>query len=323
MLIDPARKYDLIGDIHGCVRALERLLGGLGYSRQGGVWRHRERQVLFLGDLVDRGPHIRETLHLVRDMVEAGEARCLMGNHEWYALAWATPRADGDGFVRQHGVGNHYRLIRETLEQFAGHPQDWIDFQKWLPTLPLLMDGGRFRLVHACWDDSLIDPLRQRFPDACVDDAFVQESADDTSFASRCIQRLLRGIDMPLPGGRTLTSRDGYIRSVFRTKFWEENPQTYGDIVFQPDRLPDEVANLPLSNRQKGDMLHYGVDQPLLFVGHYWCRGTPAPLRPNLACLDYSAVRSGKLVAYRLDEESVLDPRKFFWVEVRRPELDL
>ena len=46
----------------------------------------------------------------------------------------------------------------------------------------------------------------------------------------------------------------------------------------------------------------------------------PAPIRPNLACLDYSAVMYGKLVAYRLDDETQIDPDKFVWVEVERPE---
>ena len=59
----------------------------------------------------------------------------------------------------------------------------------------------------------------------------------------------------------------------------------------------------------------------MLFVGHYWRSGHPAPIRPNLACLDYSAVLYGKLVAYRLDQETQLDPRKFVWVDVERPEM--
>jgi hypothetical protein len=43
-------------------------------------------------------------------------------------------------------------------------------------------------------------------------------------------------------------------------------------------------------------------------------------LRPNLACLDYSAVMRGKLAAYRLDQETRLDPHKFVWVEVEQQE---
>ncbi|MDP3367473.1 MAG: serine/threonine protein phosphatase, partial [Pseudomonas sp.] len=48
MSLDPHRGYDLIGDIHGCAQTLERLLERLGYSRQGGVWCHPTRMVIFL-----------------------------------------------------------------------------------------------------------------------------------------------------------------------------------------------------------------------------------------------------------------------------------
>ncbi len=75
-----ARGYDIIGDVHGCAHTLERLLEQMGYHRLNGVWQHPRRQALFLGDIIDRGPRIREALHLVRDMVEAGQAHCIMGN---------------------------------------------------------------------------------------------------------------------------------------------------------------------------------------------------------------------------------------------------
>jgi hypothetical protein len=321
MLLDPARGYDLIGDVHGCAHTLERLLDQLGYRRQDGTWRHPRRQALFLGDIIDRGPRIREALHMVRDMVEAGQAQCIMGNHEFYALGWSTPAPPGSGrqFVREH-TPRHARLIKETLEQFADHPAEWREFLAWFYQLPLFIDAGRFRVVHACWDDSLIVPLTGLYPDGRVDEHFLQAAAVPGSFACRVFDRLLRGTDMPLPHGLTLTSEEGFTRSFFRTKFWEEDPQTYGDIVFQPDALPEHVASTPLSSDQKGSLLRYGLHEPLLFVGHYWRRGKPAPIRPNLACLDYSAVKYGKLVAYRLDQEKRLDPGKFVWVEVERPE---
>ncbi|MBA4290551.1 MAG: serine/threonine protein phosphatase [Pseudomonas sp.] len=317
MHLDPARGYDLIGDIHGCAKTLERLLGTLGYRLQAGVWRHAHRQVIFLGDLVDRGPRIRETLHLVRDMVSAEQALCIMGNHEFNALAWSTPAAPGSGrqFVREHNP-RHARLIKETLQQFDAYPAEWQAFLDWFYELPLFIDAGRFRVVHACWDDSLIEPLRAQFADGCIDEHFVQAAAEYGSFANTVFDRLLRGTDMRLPHGMTLTSDDGFTRSHFRTKFWEEDPQTYGDIVFQPDALPELAAQMPLSEMQKTELLKYGADQPLLFVGHYWRSGKPAPIRSNLACLDYSAVLNGKLVAYRLDQESRLDADKFVWVDV-------
>ncbi|MDG9872299.1 metallophosphoesterase [Pseudomonas juntendi] len=321
MMLDPARSFDIIGDVHGCAHTLERLLDTLGYKRVAGVWRHPRRQALFLGDIVDRGPRIREALHIVHDMVEAGQAFCIMGNHEYNALGWVTPALPGSGkaFVREH-TPRHARLIDETLAQFAQHPADWHDFVNWFYQLPLFIDAGRFRLVHACWDRQLIEPLRQQYPDGRIDEHFIQASAVSNSFAATVCNRLLRGTDMRLPDGLTLTGGDGLTRAFFRTKFWEEDPQTYGDIVFQPDALPAEVANAPLSHSQKNALLRYAEDEPMLFVGHYWRSGHPAPIRPNLACLDYSAVLYGKLAAYRLDEETRIDPHKFVWVDVDRPQ---
>lgn len=325
MELDPSRGYDLIGDIHGCAHTLDHLLERLGYRSQGGVWRHARRQALFLGDIIDRGPRIREALHRVRDMVAAGEALCIMGNHEFNALGWSTPAAPGSGrqYVREH-TPRHARLIRETLEQFEDHPADWRDFLGWFQEMPLFLDAGRFRMVHACWDHDVIEALRRQFSDGRIDEAFLKASAEPGSFAQQACDRLLRGTDMRLPNGMTLTGSDGFTRSAFRTKFWEEDraPETYGDIVFQPDALPDEVASERLSDEQKSRLLTYGADEPLLFVGHYWRRGTPAPIRPNLACLDYSAVMYGKLAAYRLDNELRLDRDKFVWVDVKRPEGD-
>lgn len=319
MFVDPERSYDLIGDVHGCAHTLMRLLEQLGYSQHGDVWRHPRRQVIFLGDIIDRGPHIREALHLVHAMVEAGQAHCIMGNHEFNALGWHTPAPpeSGKAFVRDH-TPRYAMLLQQTFEQFEPYPQEWQAFRKWFLTLPLFLENERFRVVHACWDNAVIDQLRQRLSNGCVDESFLRDAAFSEGFAAKALDRLLRGTDMPLPEGLTLTSAEGFTRSVFRTKFWEENPQTYGDIVFQPDGLPDNAARLPLSESQKSRLFLYGPSDPLLFVGHYWRSGEPAPIRPNLACLDYSAVKYGKLVAYRLDQEARLDPAKFVWVNVER-----
>lgn len=54
--------YDLIGDIHGHATELEQILRELGYARRNGTYQRTERKVVFLGDFIDRGPQIRETL---------------------------------------------------------------------------------------------------------------------------------------------------------------------------------------------------------------------------------------------------------------------
>lgn len=319
MIVDPERSYDLIGDVHGCAHTLTHLLDQLGYRRHAGVWTHARRQVIFLGDIIDRGPRIREALHLVHDMVEAGQAHCIMGNHEFNALGWFTPAPpeSGKAFVRDH-TPRYEMLLRQTFEQFERYADEWQAFLAWFMELPLFLENERFRVVHACWDNSVIGRLRQRLSEGRLDADFLREAAFADAFAAKALDRLLRGTDMPLPAGLTLTSAEGFTRNFFRTKFWEENPRTYGDVVFQPDGLPEQAARLPLSESQKSRLFLYGPDDPLLFVGHYWRSGVPAPIRHNLACLDYSAVKYGKLVAYRLDRETRLDPAKFVWVNVER-----
>jgi len=60
--------YDLIGDIHGHASELVKLLAALGYSQ------HPRRQAIFLGDFIDRGRQIRETLEIVRPMIDSNSA---------------------------------------------------------------------------------------------------------------------------------------------------------------------------------------------------------------------------------------------------------
>ena len=118
--------------------------------------------------------------------------------------------------------------------------------------------------------------------------------------------------------GETILSKDGYVRTVFRTKFWGEGAETYSDVIFQPDPLPSHLEERCLSAIERQQLLSYTDEERPVFVGHYWMDGEPAPISSNVACLDYSAVKYGRLVAYRMDDENVLDQSKFVWVDVVR-----
>lgn len=85
--------FDFIGDVHGCCDELEELLEQLGYQESiisAGqlVWGEKSythpngRKAVFVGDLVDRGPRILDTVSIVRNMVWQGSALCVPGNHD-------------------------------------------------------------------------------------------------------------------------------------------------------------------------------------------------------------------------------------------------
>ena len=121
--------YDIIGDIHGYATTLEVLLQTLGYANVQGCYTHRDpsRKVIFLGDLVDRGPRQVDTVNIVRSMVEAGHAYCVMGNHEFNAVCYHSKISDFKNvdnrkygkeqiFLRKHSAKNlhqHEAFLQE------------------------------------------------------------------------------------------------------------------------------------------------------------------------------------------------------------------
>jgi hypothetical protein len=106
--------YDRIGDIHGHADDLQQFLGKLGYSRQKGIYRHPERRAIFLGDFIDRGPKIRETLEIFRLMIDSGATLAVLGNHELNLLAFHTldPNSHGQ-YLRRHNEA-HSKQHAET-----------------------------------------------------------------------------------------------------------------------------------------------------------------------------------------------------------------
>ncbi len=99
--------FDIIGDVHGCCDELERLLDELGYQvveeregefpEGGSVYAHPEgRTAIFVGDLVDRGPRILDSVRLARNMVEVGLGALRSGQprHETGTEASGPRRAD-------------------------------------------------------------------------------------------------------------------------------------------------------------------------------------------------------------------------------------
>ena len=158
---------DFIGDIHGHADKLEELRLKLGYSKPNSFYVHSnpDRKVLFVGDYIDRGPKIRETLEIVKSMVDNGTAIALMGNHEYNALCFHYPTEGGH--LRKHLIKNivqHY----ETLKQFQNRQDEYEEYLEWFKTLPLFYETEMFRAVHACWDEKIIDFLKTKLINNCL-----------------------------------------------------------------------------------------------------------------------------------------------------------
>lgn len=309
--------YDLIGDIHGCGQALERLLSKLGYRQQNGIYQHPNRQAIFVGDVVDRGPKIREALAIVYNMVQSGAAQMVIGNHEYNVYCYATPdpKRKAMAYLREHNPHND-RLVAETFEQFAPYPGELKEYLEWFSHLPLFLEFDDFRVVHACWDSHYIAQYKETFGHNQVTPEIIANSVDYQTTEGKILDRLMRGTSIKLPNNEKIVSRDGYERSIFRTKFWAQDPKTYSDVVYQPDPLPEHLKNWVLNQAEHEKLLSYDASEKPVFFGHYWLQGRPEPVRPNICCLDYSAVKFGRLVAYRYNFEPQLHASQYEWVYI-------
>ena len=111
---------DIIGDVHGCFDELLELLDHLGYA----VTLERDRytvrppdgrKVVFVGDLVDRGPGTPQVLRLVSAMVEAGQAFCVPGNHD----VKLVKALKGRNVQLTHGLADSMAQLEKETQSFA------------------------------------------------------------------------------------------------------------------------------------------------------------------------------------------------------------
>lgn len=313
--------YDLIGDVHGCADALQALLDGMGYRRVHGVWRHPKRIALFTGDLIDRGAEVRETVLRVREMVDAGAARVVLGNHEYNLAGWFFPAPEDSGreWLRAHTPRNEAGL-RATLESFEGHAADLESTLAWISELPLWLESPALRVIHACWDTELMAAFCAEQGQRTLTPSLARAACYRGSLARRFLDRILNGSELPLPEDRIMCGRDGLQRRSFRTAFWTRDAQTLGEVAFQPDPLPDDIHARPIEDHERERLLNYPAEAPPVFFGHYWRSGRPELQAHNVCCLDYSMVLGGRLVAYRFDGETQLDPDRFAWIPISREE---
>ena len=268
---------------------LERLtliLSELGYSDNGFSWRHPEgRLAVFLGDLIDKGCENAAVITLVRDMVAAGHATCIMGNHELNALLFhsAGRSCSGvqDGWMRSR-TPSTLRQHQAFLNEFTD-PDDLRDALDFFLSMPLIHMGGGMRAVHACWNDPSVDILLERCPNGRLHRNDLQEIAlEETAFAL-AVKTLTKGPEVRLPRGVSYVDTYGTRRRTGRVNWWTPGVSTYRDAVLStpdPETLPD--IQLPEEARS----VCYPAKAPTVVFGHYKMAGS-VELQGNALCLDY------------------------------------
>ena len=142
-------KVFVLGDVHGHLDVAQRLLREAGLLGSDGGWTGRDAVLVWIGDLVDRGPDGLRTIDLARRLEDraaahGGRSVTLLGNHD-LLLAGASRFPDarlrsGKGFAAYHdGVGG-----RETeRERLGAERAGWID------RLPAFLRIDRTLFVHA------------------------------------------------------------------------------------------------------------------------------------------------------------------------------
>ena len=324
---------DFIGDIHGHCDELVVLLKKLGYEEHNGAFSYpgNARTVVFLGDYVDRGNQVRETINLVRAMRDAGSAVALMGNHEFNALSfWHENGVGGHpiksirgGYLREHSF-NKVAIHVKTVESYRGRKNEFAEMLDFLKTLPFFLETETFRAQHACFDLKGVQILKdmnlRAFTDGDFDELIARANDqyneyDDSLYYP--LSLLLKGPELDLPAGITFRDSEGVLRKRTRLRWWvDPKNANLQELNFQPGvELP--AVEVPQEIHERD---FYGVEERPVFFGHYWLTGLPELIRDNVCCLDYSVASyrgDGRLAAYRFDGEQKLDASKFVWVDAK------
>jgi len=159
-------RFDIIGDIHGEIDALRSLLARLGVDAERG---RADRPLVFVGDLIDRGPDSIAVVELVEHLVQGGLAQCVMGNHEFNLLrgkikqgnGWFIPHEEvregrhADGW---HPIGESERVGFPSRQAAQSERARILSF---LATLPVALESKDVRVVHAAWQEEAIQTARQ------------------------------------------------------------------------------------------------------------------------------------------------------------------
>ncbi|HPR31828.1 MAG TPA: metallophosphoesterase [Prolixibacteraceae bacterium] len=302
--------YDIIGDIHGYHSLLLKMLKKMGYEKKGLSYHHPERKVIFTGDYINRGPQIKDSVRLIRNMVEQGDAQAILGNHELNAILYFTLDKSGKYFYKHLA---RYKLpMMKTLNEYASEPEEWKETIRWFRTLPFFLDLGTLRIVHGSWNDEHIETiLRFMNGEQKIKKSFLKAYIQ-IPLLNKAVNEIIRGLEFNLPKDLIIKDQKGISRRSFRIRWWESTGRkTFSDLSFgnrfllPAYTIPPEI--LP-------EVRPYPVGLPPVFFGHYCLEKGHLLVQDNLCCVDRCVTRSQTLTAYRWSGEKKLDPGNMVYI---------
>lgn len=140
-------KMFVVGDVHGQITMLNQILEN---------WNPNEEQLLFLGDLADRGENSKATLEIAKHLVDTHDAIVIKGNHDEMLEKFLENPAEHVMLYYMNGGGR-------TVNSLLGREAKQNDFQEnvseikeqypwllsFLQSLPLYYEWGNYLFVHA------------------------------------------------------------------------------------------------------------------------------------------------------------------------------
>jgi hypothetical protein len=317
--------YDVIGDVHGQDGKLEQLLQRMGYVAHGrGYKAPQGRQAVFLGDLIDRGSGQVRVVEIARAMVESGDARCIMGNHEFNAIAYVSddPKNPAEALrpnrlesPKSHKNRHQHAAFLTQVGSGSALHRSMID---WFKTLPVFLDLGGIRVAHGCWDEASVQTLsaagwdgHRPLSDSLLQEACRMETAQQESALMRARKLLTCGLELNLPEGVTIEAKNGEQFDNVRIANWRYWAKAFHEVALVSPRQAQALMHLPWPD----NLTILPIEGAPIFLGHHWFSGQPVIECPKLACLDWSAALSGPLVSYRWDGEETLSNSSLIWTQ--------
>ncbi|NQZ52063.1 MAG: hypothetical protein HRT95_18385, partial [Moritella sp.] len=192
----PIKRLYFIGDVHARHSKLITLLEHLDFDVTEPNSSANDGKLVFIGDLIDSvpncdGDHLA-LLNQVESLVKSNHAFCLLGNHEFNAIGWATQKVDGN-WARPHTENNkiqHHAFLEAVTEGSKEHGR-WVT---WFKSLPLFVDFESVRAIHACWDEQVIESIKPYLnPDNSLKEAHWLDAFDETHELFTLCEILLKG----------------------------------------------------------------------------------------------------------------------------------